>query len=368
MQRKEEMKKVLEQLSQGIRLVRTVEVEELLSMEKTAIVDVRSPKEYAEDHIYGAINLPILDDDERALIGTIYKREGKEQAVEQGIDCTQGKMADFLERFRRLKEEYDQVVIYCFRGGMRSQSIAEYIYLQGIEVMKLNGGYKAYRRYLLDFFENRLEQFTFVVLHGHTGAGKTELLQELSKQGYDALDLEFYAKHSGSVFGDLFFEQSQPPQKIFEREVFRHLYYSHSKYILMESESPKIGRVFVPQPFAKKMEKDRHILIRCSMKERVKRSVRDYTAVLNQEDEGLKKAVHYLRQTIGNEAVGRLKEAIDRKEYVLVAEYLMEHYYDKLYEYSIDKYRYDKVVSADDIAAATAEIAAYIDADLSEGV
>lgn len=368
MQRKEEMKKVLEQLSRGVRLVPTVEVEELLSMERAAIVDVRSPKEYAQDHIYGAINLPILDDDERALIGTIYKQEGKEYAVEQGLDITQGKMSDFLERFRQLKEGYEQIVIYCFRGGMRSQSISEYLYLQGIPVMKLHRGYKAYRRYVLNFFEQKLDRFTFVVLHGHTGVGKTELLQELSRKGYDALDLEFYAKHSGSVFGDLFFEQSQPPQKIFERELFRHLYYSRSKYILMESESPKIGRVFVPQPFAKKMENDRHILVQCSLKERVKRSVRDYTAMNDLQDEKLRQAIYFLKKTIGGQKVQELNAQIEQKHYVEVAEYLMAHYYDRMYEYSIDKYSYDKVVSADDIPAATSEIAAYIEAGPGRGV
>lgn len=356
MQQNITMETVVEQLDRGCRKVPTMGIKELLAMDKVAIVDVRSPGEYGEDHIPGAINLPILDNEERALIGTIYKQVGRQEAVDKGLGLTENKLNYFRETFATLKRDHEQVVLYCFRGGMRSQSIAEYIYSLGIPVMRLEGGYKAYRRYVLDFFEKGMEALTFVVLHGHTGAGKTELLWELAKKGYDTLDLEYYAKHSGSVFGDIFFEENQPPQKIFESALFKHLYHTEATYIFMESESPKIGRLFLPQPICRKMERDRHILINCSMQERVKRLVRDYTKLERQKDEMLKSSVNVLRRTLGNQAVDMLEGYISAGNYEALIEYLLRNYYDRFYEFSIDKYDYDNVISADDIPKAVSAI------------
>lgn len=356
MNKREEMHEIIGDLKKGELRAKTISIEELLKCSNTAIVDVRSPQEYQQDHIWGAVNIPVLDDEERALIGTIYKQKGQQEAVEEGIGRTEGKMVYFHRTFQQLAQSYEQVVLYCFRGGMRSQSIAEYMNRYGVPVMKLKGGYKAYRRYVLNFFEEGLKRFTFVVLHGHTGVGKTQLLKELAEMGYDTLDLEYYAKHSGSVFGDLFFKENQPAQKIFESAVFHHLYHSKAKYIFMESESPKIGKVFVPQPFCRKMERERHILVQCSEKKRIERLVRDYTSVKRPDDQMLYSSIRMLQRMIGAEAGTYLETMLDQGNYEEVADYLIRNYYDRFYRFSIEKYEYDKVVCADDIKKALADI------------
>ncbi len=333
-------------MQEGVNL-KEISLQKMLEFENTVIVDVRTPKEYLEDHIPGAINIPIFDDDERAIIGTLYKQKGKEIAVETGIEITSPKLQDFYNKYLNLSKQYKQIVLYCFRGGMRSTSLVDFLNEIGLKVLKLDGGYKAYRNYVLKYLENLSIKHQFIVLHGHTGTGKTMLLEELEKKGVCVLNLEALAQNSGSVYGEIFYSGKAPSQKWFDSLVVKILRESKYKNILMESESKKIGKVTLCKTFWDTMIQGKHILINSSVENRVKRLVEDYTKYNTQDDEYLKKSTSRLKDTIGNQAVEDLINKIEDKNYESVASFLIQNYYDKLYSYSIGKYEYNMILSSD---------------------
>lgn len=339
--------------------MKTITIEEAFKKNNKIFVDVRSPLEFEEDHIVGAVNIPILDNEERAIIGTIYKHEGKESAVQRGLDFVSPKLKKLHFEFSKLAEKYEQIIIYCFRGGMRSGSVTDFIQSCGIDVLKLDGGYKSYRHFVMQYLSGLQNKFTFVVLHGHTCIGKTEMLLEFEKQNIGILDLEFFAKNSGSVFGDIFYKGKRPSQKFFETQLFNKLYQlelENKKYIFMESESKKIGRCTLSKEFWQMMQDGKHILVTASMESRVRRSVSDYTLKSEDNDERLIESLRHLKDKLGKEKIKQLTEQILAKRYEDVAEFLMSDYYDKLYLHSQDQYRYEFSVCSDDMAQSVQEI------------
>lgn len=331
--------------------MKEVKVEELFDLKKInklAIIDVRSPKEYEEDHIIGAINIPIFEDDERALVGTIYKNKGRENAIKVGIDITAPKLKAFNKRFKEISTEYKHIVVYCFRGGMRSGAISKYITSQGIDVYKLSGGYKSYRRYVIDFIDSIPEKFKCIVLHGNTGVGKTDFLNSLSKDGFSVLDLEKYAKNSGSVYGEIYYEEGKQTQKKFESLIFKHLFENGDRYVFLESESKKIGRVYIPKTLFDAMGKGYHIYVESSIKNRVNRLVDHYSNLESADDKKLINATLMLKDSLGKKTVEELIDKINIKDYKSIAKYLIENYYDNLYKHSIDKYSYEFTISSDE--------------------
>ncbi|MGL5440074.1 MAG: tRNA 2-selenouridine(34) synthase MnmH [Filifactoraceae bacterium] len=336
----------------------SIELNKALSEKDYIFVDVRSPKEYLEDHIIGAYNIPLLDNEERAIIGTLYKQEGKEIAVNKGYQIVNPKLDNITREFRNLFQSDKEIIVYCFRGGMRSTTVVEYLRSVGIKARKLEGGYKSYRKFVMDYLED-LSYFEFIILHGHTGVGKTELLLELKSQGKYILDLEDYACNSGSVFGEIYYKGDNPSQKFFETRIFNELREareSGNKYIYMESESKKIGRCNLGVSFWEKMIEGRHIYVEASLESRVKRCVLDYTKKCWDNDDKLIRAIAKLKDTIGNVKVEELTEATKLKDYTKIAGFLMEKYYDPLYQHSINKYEYIKMVSSENIEQAVKEI------------
>jgi tRNA 2-selenouridine synthase len=221
---------------------------------------------------------------------------------------------------------------------MRSKSICNVLTtLQVKNVYRLSGGYKAYRKFVINYIQNHVKDFKFVVLHGLTGVGKTIIIDKLEEDNISVLNLEKLAKNSGSVFGDLLFEGKSPSQKQFESLLFNDLYYNDKKYVVVESESKRIGSINVPDSIMKSMKKGYHILIKTSLQNRIINIYSDYIKEDCKIDEKLIKCIKHLNKRLGNKNVEILISRIQSGDYEFVIEFLIKNYYDPLYKYSIDK-------------------------------
>lgn len=330
--------------------MKTITIKEALNQENAVFVDVRSQKEYSEDHIYGAVNIPLLDDEERAIIGTLYKQEGKEEAIDRGIDFVTPKIRELYVELKNLSQNEKEIIIYCSRGGMRSGSVAQLAAAFGLDVQKLEGGYKSYRNHVLNYLKDIEGKCKFTVLHGNTCVGKTDILSALEEEGLNTLDLEDLAKNSGSVFGHIYHEEEATNQKFFETQIFtkiKSLEDKEDKILFMESESKKIGRCTLSKEFWDMIQNGYHILVESSIKDRVNRSVKDYSLKSSNCDKKLIDSVYKLKDTLGHETTKLLEERVSKKDYAFVAQYLMENYYDRLYRHSEKKYTYEFSVCSD---------------------
>ena len=205
------------------------------------IIDVRSPLEYAQGNIPGAKNIALFTDDERAVVGTLYKQAGKQQAILQGLQLVGPKLADFVQAAKLLTDK-KSVFVYCWRGGMRSNSFAWLLNTYGYDVFVLESGYKSYRNFALQEFSKKLN---LIVITGQTGSGKTNLLHDYASKRKQIIDLEGLACHRGSVFGGI--GRTQPTQEQFENNlafVMRNLKSQESTWI--EDESRKVGKMVIP--------------------------------------------------------------------------------------------------------------------------
>ncbi len=214
-------------------------------VETLPVVDVRSPAEFGQGHIPGAVNIPLFDNDERALVGTAYKNQGRLTALDLGLDLTGPKMSSLVRQARQIAAE-GQVLLYCWRGGMRSSSMAWLFETAGLHSKILNGGYKAYRNFIR---VNLVTDKKFIILGGMTGSGKTLWLKQLAQAGEPVVDLEALAVHRGSVFGAIGLG-TQPSNEQFENDLFHHLQaFKPDSLIWLEDESRQIGTVFLPETF-----------------------------------------------------------------------------------------------------------------------
>lgn len=308
---------------------------------EASLIDVRSPKEYDHSHIPGAINIPILDDYSHHEVGIVYRQMGKEAAIAKGLELTTPILGDIYQRFAQIP---GRLVLYCARGGMRSQSIAHVLTGFGRDVHLIEGGYKAYREYVLRRMVDEIRCRTFVVLQGHTGVGKTHILQALAEQGYGVLDLEGLAHHAGSVFGHIAFLEEQPSQKQFENELFEALL-QLPRVVLLERESRKIGKLYLPNVLLEAIKQAKHILLRTSLTRRVATILEDYHPEWQARKPELKEAIDHLKGRLSNNEITRLKDQIDQGAFEPVIRYLMEHYYDPLYQKSVKSQENDYLLS-----------------------
>ncbi len=212
------------------------------------VLDVRSPAEYQHAHIPGAVNLPLFDNEQRKVVGTLYKQHSKEAAIKQGLDYFGVKMKTMVETVEALLAQHTStsktVYVHCWRGGMRSGGVAWLLDLYGFKVFVLQGGYKAYRNQVIQCFEHN---YQFKVLGGQTGSGKTALLKSMQAQGRAVIDFEALACHRGSSFGAL--GQTNPPsQEQFENNLALQLSMHAQQIIWVEDESQRIGQVNIPKP------------------------------------------------------------------------------------------------------------------------
>src|SRR3990170_6453127 len=218
-----------------------------------AIIDVRSPAEYAEDHIPGAISAPVLDDEERAKVGTLYKKVSAFDAKKLGAALLAKNFARHVENLFRDKEQTWRPLVYCWRGGKRSGAVAHILREIGWKADTLEGGYKAYRRWVVQQLEEIPQQLEWRVIHGPTGSGKSRFLAALKAAGAQVLDLEDLAAHRGSVLGNLP-GRPQPSQKMFESRLLHELgSLNGSSPVFVEGESKKIGQLQVPEALMERM-------------------------------------------------------------------------------------------------------------------
>lgn len=341
-----------------------VSINEVYGDNKYLFIDVRSEKEFKEDHIIGAINMPILDDLERDTVGKLYKQVNKDEAIKKGIEYATPKISEFYEKVEKLSKD-KKIVFYCFRGGMRSSSIAGVMKTLKKEVYILEGGYKSYRKYVMDYIKTIPENFKAIMLHGNTGVGKTHILEGLDEKGENIIDLEYLAKNRGSAFGNFGYKE-ETSQKMFESNLVDKFSEFETKYFFVESESRRIGNIILPKSLHKTMLKGIHILIKTNMENRVKVIMRDYIyADIKGLDQKIKSTLEHFRKNLSNKRVDELIECVDKKEYETIIKVLFRKYYDPLYEHSIKKYKYEKVLDYKKIEDAVNDLILYKEENFS---
>lgn len=339
-------------------MVREISIDEAIN-ESASYIDVRSEGEFSEATIPGAFNVPLLRDEERAQVGKIYKADGADRARELGLEIVSPRLPEMVKEFQELARR-GPLVVFCWRGGLRSKSVTSILETMGIPAVRLIGGYKAYRRYVNEYLDRTLPH-KIIVLHGLTGVGKTEVLENLQQMGVSAIDLEGLAHNRGSVFGNIGMPP-QPSQKNFEGWLVAELRrVEKSGYAVVECESRRIGRILLPDSLVSGMRDGLHILLYCSMAHRVRRLVEIYTTGSDRNREQLRTAISSLEQRVGRVKTGELLALVDEDRFAEAAEFLLRGYYDPLYRYPEgpdDKY--DLSVDTGSPLQAAEEIKAYL--------
>jgi tRNA 2-selenouridine synthase len=290
------------------------------------VIDVRSPSEFALDHLPEAVNCPVLDDEERASVGTMYKQASPFDAKKIGAALVSKNIARHIEeRFRDRAREW-RPLVYCWRGGKRSGAMAHVLREIGWPAATLEGGYRAYRREVVRALEDLPVRFGFEVICGATGSGKSRLLEALAARGAQVLDLEGIARHRGSVLGDLPGDP-QPSQKMFDSLVWDRLRHMDPKRtVLVEAESKKIGQLQVPEALLVRMRSSPCIRIEVPVPERVRFLIEEYRHFL-EDPAQLKAKLACLRNLYGKEVLDRWTAQVDAGDWnELVADLLVKHY------------------------------------------
>ena len=312
-------------------MVKYIQIDDFLAMRNTIpVVDVRSPAEFLKAHVPGAYNIPLLNDEERAAVGTTYKRQGREEAVKLGLSVAGPKMLEKAVAAGKIAGTAKKLILYCWRGGMRSDNMAWLFSRLDIDCYVLKRGYKTYRHFVKSYIA---KPFRLLVLGGMTGSGKTEILHELSKIGEQVVDLEGLANHKGSAFGTIG-EGPQPETEYFENLLFEELLKLKLDVpIWVEDESQAIGRVHIPEAFYFKMRASDVFKVELAKHFRIKRLVRQYTQT---DPQKLKDAVCRIRKRLGGLNAQKAIEAIEAKDYYTAADIILA-YYDKAYTHGLNK-------------------------------
>ncbi|QSX05554.1 tRNA 2-selenouridine(34) synthase MnmH [Sedimentibacter sp. zth1] len=302
------------------------------------LIDVRSPGEYKDGTIAGAINIPILDDEERKIVGTTYTQSSKNEARRQGVKFVSPKLPEIFDKVLELKKKNTLVVVFCARGGYRSTAFASIFSAIGVNLFKLKDGYKGYRKYVLNNMPNLSKDITYIVMHGNTGVGKTNILYELKNSEFDILDLEGCANHRGSLLGSVCIGNCNT-QKTFEANLYQELSDIKSKYVFVEAESKKIGKCVVPEYIFSSMKNGIHINVDASIPYRIESLKKDYVLNENWIEESIA-AIDKLRRYISNEKVDDLQNKLRENNFDDVAAFLMTNYYDPMYMHKANEYDY----------------------------
>ncbi len=312
-------------------MLKEIDINTVLQLaEELPIIDVRTPAEFKKGHIPGAVNIALFSNSERAHVGTVYKKESKERAMEIGLKYVEPKLNYFIEKAKELAPD-KRVIIHCWRGGMRSKAFAKHLHDNGFtDVSTIVGGYKAFRNYALDSFCTKAQLCT---LGGYTGSGKTYILHQLREMGEQVVDLEGIANHKGSAFGGIGQEQ-QPTIEQFENSLFwEWKNFDYSKTIWIEDESHRIGRVNIPMNLFQNMRSKPLLFLDLPQPERIEHLVVEYANFPKTE---LAVSIDHISKRLGGENTKKALQSIENGDFEYVAELALK-YYDKYYLRGLNK-------------------------------
>jgi tRNA 2-selenouridine synthase len=294
------------------------------------VVDVRTPSEFAQGHIPGACNIPLFSDQERKVVGTAYKRVSREAAMYAGLEFAGKKLVDLAKEGIRCAGSEKALVLHCWRGGMRSQSVAWLFGTMGIRCCILEGGYKTYRKYIHDQFE---KEFSMVVIGGRTGSGKTRILHELQNKGEQIVDLEGLANHKGSAFGALG-EEPQPTTEQFENDLGKVLMsLDGSRPVWIEDESRNVGKCVIPGPVFQRMKESRTVFLDVAREQRAAHLVEHYASYPPGELIG---CIQKISKRLGGNRTREAIDSVERSDFFRTAMITLQ-YYDHAYMHALEK-------------------------------
>ena len=305
-------------------------VQEALALDDPIFIDLRAPSEYRKGTIPGAVNIPLFDDREREIIGTLY-RQDQQEARSRGVALASPKLPHLYAAIEA-HSRAGTPVLFCWRGGQRSKVLYELLKSLHVEAYRLHGGYKAYRRFILDRLDNERLQKPVYVLNGLTGVGKTLILNMLEQMDCPVIDLEGLAGHRGSLFGHLGIAQ-QCSQKDFDALLLKRLdELEHSPYLAVEGEGKRIGPVTLPNFLFQAMQAGKHILLAAPLYVRVQRILGTYSPRDEADLQAVKHAVLSMEKYTGRKNVELFLQLLEEGSFHELVSLLCSHYYDRLYD------------------------------------
>jgi tRNA 2-selenouridine synthase len=321
------------------------------------IVDVRSPTEFQQGHVPGARNLPLFSDEQRAAVGTTYKQQGRQAAVQLGLELVGPRLGELAAQLTTWASDHDPSAplrLHCWRGGMRSESVAWLAGRLDLPVLLLDGGYKAFRRWVLERFE---ASWPIHLLGGRTGSGKTDLLLALADQGAAVIDLEGLAHHRGSSFGSLGMPP-QPSTEHYENQIAVALdRYRDAQQIWLEAESAQVGRCRIPASLWNQMQQAPLLEVQRPLHERLEQLVAVYGV---QEPQALYEATQRIARRLGPQRTTAALEAIEESRWADAARQMLD-YYDRCYDHELQRHGQSdqqRLLGRKDLACLSAEAAA----------
>jgi tRNA 2-selenouridine synthase len=315
--------------------IKQISIEDFL-LNPIPLIDVRSPAEFEKGHIPGAVNIPLFSNEERARVGTVYVKQSREKAIELGLQLVAPKLKHFIDKAREVAPE-GNVVVHCWRGGMRSKAFAQHLLDNGfMDVSIVEGGYKSYRSFVLRSFDF---PFNLKIVGGYTGSGKTKVINTLQALGYQAIDLELLAKHKGSAFG-WSENELQPTVEQFENNLFEAIRtFNFTEPIWLEDESHSIGSVYIPLNFFSRMRESEVYFLDVPKQERANLLVAEYA---NRNSEFLAEAIQKITNRLGGQNAKEALESLRLGRFYDVAIIALT-YYDKAYLKSLSQHNSEKV-------------------------
>ena len=328
---------------------------EMLAKGDITPIDVRSPGEFAEGTVPGSVNVPLFDNDERAQIGIIYKQQSVEAAKERGLEIVAAKLPAFI---RELQQVSGRKAFFCWRGGMRSKTSATLLSILAGRVYRVQGGIRAYRRWVVETLEQYRLEKPLLVVNGYTGTGKTNILRSLHRKGYPVLDLEGLAGHRGSIFGGIGLEPRN--QRTFESLLVHELIrLRHAPYILMEAESKRVGKAVLPDFLVEAKERAPQLFLELPPEARVEQIVADYDP--ERHKTLCFEAFERIERKIHTPAARDIRDALTRDDFRTAVALLLEYYYDPRYEHTISEYGAERIViRAGNVQDAERKIESYV--------